>query len=94
MFSNAHGGGKMSTQLPDTHPPQIAVEVDDSLYGAVKTEVQHEIHNIEHNKEPVDPTQSDVLVQKHFPGLFIVLLSFVVLVLLAAISGIAVYGHH
>jgi hypothetical protein len=84
----------MNSTVPDTHPPQNADQVDDNLFDAVKTEVQHEIHNIEYNKEPVDPTQSDVLVQKHFPGLFIILLSFVVLALLAALSGIAIYGHH
>jgi hypothetical protein len=84
----------MNSSIPDTQPPKNADEVDDSLIGAVKTEVQHEIHNIEYTKEPVDPTQSDVLVQKHFPGLFIIVLSFVVLVLLAAIAGIAIYGHH
>jgi hypothetical protein len=84
----------MSTQTPEVHPPSNADEVDDSLLTAVKTEVQHEVHNIEYTKEPVDPTHSDVLVQKHVSGLFITLLIFVAVVLLLAIGGIALYTHH
>ncbi len=84
----------MSTQTPEVHPPRNSDEINDNLITAVKTEVEHEVHNIEHTQEPVDPTHSDVLVQKHFTGLFITLLVFVALVLLIAIGGIALYSHH
>jgi hypothetical protein len=84
----------MSTQTPGIHPPNNADEVDDNLLTAVKDEVKHEVHNIEYTKEPVDPTHSDVLVQKHVSGLFITLLIFVAVVLLLAIGGIALYTHH
>ena len=84
----------MSTQSEDTHPPQTIEEVDDSLYGAVKSEVKHEVAHIVDNKEPVDPTQSDVLVQKHFSGLFILILILVVLFLGAIVAVIAIYSHH
>jgi hypothetical protein len=84
----------MDPQTQVAHPPNSAEEIDDNLLIAVKTEVKHEVHNIQRTKEPVDPTQSDVLVQKHFPGLFIVLLGLVVVLLLLAIGGIAVYSHH
>jgi len=77
--SGGYERNSMSTQVKDPHPPQNADEVDDNLMTALKTEVKHEVHNIQRTKEPVDRTQSDVLVQKHFSGLFIVLLSLVVL---------------
>jgi hypothetical protein len=92
--SGSHGRNGMNTQVRDPHPPQNADEVDDNLLTAVKNEVKHEVHNIQRNKEPVDPTQSDVLVQKHFSGLFIVLLSLVVFFLIAAIAGIWIFWHH
>ena len=84
----------MNTRLQDPQPPQKAEEVDDNIFEAVKKEVQHEVAHIGNSKEPVDSTQSDVLVQKHFSGLFITLLSLVVLFLIAAIAGIAIYTHH
>jgi len=84
----------MSTKLEDQHPPQTLEDVDDSMYGAVKSEVKHEVHRIAETKEPVDQTQSDVLVQKHFSGLFILILILVVLFLGAAFAGIAIYSHH
>lgn len=84
----------MNTKLEDPHPPQTIEEVDDSLYGAIKSEVKHEAAHIVDNKEPVDPSQSDVLVQKHFSGLFILILVLVVLFLGAAAAGIFIYAHH
>jgi preprotein translocase subunit SecF len=84
----------MSLQTPEVHPPKNTDEVDDNLVTAVKTEVEHEVHTIQHTKEPVDPTQSDKLVQKHFSGLFIALLVFVAVVLLIAIGGIVLFTHH
>ena len=84
----------MSTQSEDPHPPQTIEEVDDSLYGAVKSEVKHEVAHIVDIKEPVDPTQSDVLVQKHFSGLSILIMILIVLFLGAIVAGIAIYSHH
>ena len=84
----------MNTQVRDPNPPQNADEVDENMFVALKEEVQHEIAHIQHSKEPVDPTQSDVLVQKHFDGLFITLLVFIVVVLGVAIAAIAIYTHH
>jgi hypothetical protein len=55
--------------------------------------MRHELANIEQSKEPVEPGQSDVLVQKHVNGLFIMVLSLVALFLIAAIAGIAIYTH-
>lgn len=76
------------------HPPKSADDVDDNLIQAVKTEVSHEVHNIQRTKEPVDPTQSDVLVQKHFSSLVMILLGLVVVFLIAAIVGVWMFGHH
>jgi hypothetical protein len=84
----------MSTQVRDPNPPQNADEGDENLYVALKDDLQHEIAHIKHPEEPIDTAQSDVLVQKHFDGLFITLLVFVVIVLGAAIAGIAIYTHH
>jgi hypothetical protein len=84
----------MSAELREIHPPRTADEVDDNLFQAVKSEVKHEVRKIEENKQPVDPTHSDVLVQKHFSGLAIILLILVALFLVAAIAGIAIYSHH
>jgi hypothetical protein len=84
----------MSTEAREVHPPQSTDDVDDNLLTAVKTEVTHEVANIGDSKEPVDPTHSDVLVQKHFSGLFITLLVLVVIFLGAAIAGIMIFGHH
>jgi hypothetical protein len=84
----------MSTPTPSVHPPNDADEVDDNLLTAVTEEVKHEVHNMEYTNEPVDATHSDVLVQKHFSGLFITVLIFVAVVLLIAIGGIALYTHH
>ena len=84
----------MSAELREAHPPQSADDVDDNLVQAVKTEIGHEVHNIQRTKEPVDPTQSDVLVQKHFPGLFAILLILVVVLLLAAMLGVWLFGRH
>ena len=84
----------MTTKLQDSNPPQNAEQVDNSLYSAVKSEVQHELAHIEDSKEPVDSTQSDVLVQKHFSGLFITLLVLVAVFLLGAIAVIAMYKRH
>lgn len=83
----------MSAQVQDPHPPQNAEEVDDNVLEAVKSEMQHELAHMIDNKVPVDSTQSDVLVQKHVDGLFIVILSVVVAFLLVAIAGIYLYSH-
>jgi len=84
----------MSTEVREIHPPQSGDQVDDNLFTAVKDEVKHEASRIGSSKEPVDPTQSDVLVQKHFSGLVITLLVLVVIFLVAAIAGIAIFWHH
>ena len=83
----------MKSELQTPHPPESADQVDDSLYGALKDEVKHEIAHMRNSKEPVDPTESDVLVQKHVNGLVIVLFSLVAIILLAALVAIAIYGH-
>ena len=84
----------MSAHTQDPHPPEKADQVNPDLYTAVKHEVKHEISNIRDNKEPVDPTQSDVLVQKHVNGLVITLFCLVAVILIAAIAVIALHGHH
>ena len=82
----------MSVEVRDTNPPKTADRVNDNLVTAVKTEVKHEIQSIERTKEPVDPTHSDVLVQKHFSGLVMILLTLVALFLLAAIVGLVIFS--
>ncbi len=84
----------MSTQLHDPHPPQNAGQVDDNVFEALKSEVQHEVAHMVDNKVPVDTTESDVLIQKHVSGLFIIILSLVALFLVLAIAGNFLYTHH
>ncbi|WP_263355540.1 hypothetical protein [Acidicapsa ligni] len=83
----------MNAKIQDQHPPRNAEQVNDSLYGAVKDEVQHEVAHMRDSKTPVDPTQSDVLVQKHVNGLVMTLFALVAVILLAAITIIALHGH-
>jgi hypothetical protein len=83
----------MSAQTPGIHPPSNTEEIDDNPLTAVKTEVQHEVHNIQYTKEPVDPTQSDKLVQKHFSGIAIALMVAVAVVLLLVLGGMMLHLH-
>jgi hypothetical protein len=81
----------MNPQTQVAHPPTNSDQVDDSLLTALKTEVGQEVQNMERTGDLADPGQSDVLVQKHFPGLFIILLVLVTVLLLLAIGGIFLY---
>lgn len=63
------------------------------LADDIVSEVKHEVHNIRYTKEPVDATQSDVLVQRHVTGLAISLFVLIAVILLIAIGGIALYAH-
>jgi len=84
-----------SNKEPDApHPTTNANQVPEGLYAALKDEVTHEVRHIENNKEPVDTSQSDVLVQKHVTGLAISFFVLIAIVLLAAIAGIALYAHN
>jgi hypothetical protein len=84
----------MNISSSTSHPPQSSDQVPDNVYKAVKDEVKHEVSHIKASKEPVDTSQSDVLVQKHVTKLSISLFVLIALILLAAIVGIALYAHY
>ena len=66
------------------------------MVGEIAGEVKHEVHNIRYVKEPVDPTQSDVVVRRHVTGISISFFILIAIFLLAVIAGVAIYehGHH
>jgi hypothetical protein len=57
------------------------------LYEDFEHEVEREVHS------PHDSSQSDVTERKHINGLVIAIYSFMVLFVLAAIVGYAIYTH-
>jgi hypothetical protein len=83
----------MDTKVQDPNPPQNPDQVHDNVFRAVKDEVQHEVAHMQDSKVPVDPTQSDVLVQKHVTGISVILFAAIAVVLLLAIAGIYWYTH-
>src|ERR1700735_4048629 len=63
------------------------------MVGDIAGEVKHEAHNIRYVKEPVDPTQSDKVVQRHVTGISISFFILIAIFLLAVIAGVAIYEH-
>jgi hypothetical protein len=59
----------------------------------IQGEVKHEIEDIHAVKEPVTPSHSDHVVQRHVAGLSISFFVMIVLFLLIVIAGIAIYTH-
>ena len=63
------------------------------MAGDIAGEVKHEAHNIRYVKEPVDSTQSDVVVRRHVTGISISFFVLIAIFLLAVIAGVAIYEH-
>jgi hypothetical protein len=83
----------MDTKVQDPNPPQNPDQVHDNVFQAIGDEVQHEVAHMQDSKVPVDPTQSDVLVQKHVTGISVILFVAIAIVLLIAIASIYWYTH-
>ena len=62
-----------------------------SLASDFKTEVEQEIEEIKATGDPVNPTHSDVLVQKHVTGLAVSFFVLIGLFLLLVILGFFLY---
>ena len=78
---------------PETESHQGVKDQASEMVHDIKGEVQHEINHIHVAKEPVDPSQSDHVVRRHVAGLSITFFVVIVLFLIAAIAGIAIYTH-
>jgi len=62
------------------------------LYDDVSSEIKHEVRQIKANKEPVDPSQTDVVVRRHVLGLSIGTFVMIAVFLIVAIAAIVAFG--
>jgi hypothetical protein len=97
-LSRRQGGNEMAmdTGKPETHASATGRVVGQAggMVNDIKNEVKHEVSRIYATNEPVDPSQSDHVMRRHVSGLSITFFVLIGLFLVAAIAGIAMFGHH
>jgi hypothetical protein len=82
----------MYSEKTRTEDSRNVIQPNGDLPHDFVTEVRQEVNEIKGTGDVANPSQSDVLVQKHVTGLAISFFILIALILLAAIGGIYWYA--